>query len=230
MVDFSRLIGGYMQQHCANWSSENKLLFEKGKYVPDADALMLLHSPILLHLLLDNKKFPKNKSELRKNLEEILTGKLVLEIGCRDASFLRFAKDHGARIIGSTSKKYVKEASKILGNENIVEADAEEAIEKLSGAKPNIVVSTNLFDTERWRSKQITAKPEELIEKIIGIGTNRTRFYINPSIDNSSELTEKHLKDAGSGNASIRTYFNPSIPKKTMSTFAFRKKAIKRKK
>ena len=69
MVDFSRLIGGYMQQHCANWSSENKLLFEKGKYVPDADALMLLHSPILLHLLLDNKKFPKNESELRKNLE-----------------------------------------------------------------------------------------------------------------------------------------------------------------
>lgn len=151
------------------------------------------YSSILEHMLVDHNLVPKEKSKLEQSFKKLFNKKTVLEIGCRDGAFLKFAKDHGAKIIGTTSGEHFEKAKDNLREEKakIFNSTAQEAYKHVKKENPDFVISFNIFDKIRWSNKEI--KPEELLEKISRTGKRKTWFYIHPSTDTASILEDKHF-------------------------------------
>ncbi|MBI5635714.1 hypothetical protein HY993_02005 [Candidatus Micrarchaeota archaeon] len=186
-----------------------------------------LYTPVLTHMLIDHRLTPNRKRNLEQCLEKLFNkNKTVLEVGCRQGDFLRFVSQYGARVIGNTDKPILHTALEFGPDTLFIEGNAETALRKLGGENPHIIVSVNLFDENRWKLGQNKIKPQELLNRIIAAGSNKTRYYIHPATDSTSALEESNLQthDAIDGIS-----VNQLRENKNSRTYAFRKKIIRRK-
>jgi hypothetical protein len=152
------------------------------------------HLALLYHMLLD-EKIPLDKQPIKKSIHQLVSGKRVLEIGCRDGSFLEFLKNHGAIVLGSG-----RNANNLgIPVVNVSMEKIATSVE-LRDFKPDMVVSMGLLDHGRfvkknWGKQDVYARVpyRELLRGIRNIATSRTVFFVMPSVDTGATYRYEHL-------------------------------------
>ena len=144
---------------------------------------------IIHHMLKDAGHLPQSVEDVAKCIEFTVSGKRIMEIGCRAGAFLEFLKEHGAIVAGSTSSEYWMSARERLGGDVIIaEKQAEDVGEdkKLKDFKADVIISLNLFDKGRWSGK--TVPYNKIYDSIKRLGSQRTIIYMDPSLEVGSVL------------------------------------------
>jgi hypothetical protein len=127
---------------------------------------------------------------MEKNVRQLVEGKRVLEIGCRDGSFLKFLQDHGASVLGSGTGYKKKQGISIVP----VSMEEVEKSAELKAFKPDLIVSMGLLDEHRFRRGGTRVPFGKLLRGIRHVATAHTVFYITPSVDSHSVIFHESLQ------------------------------------
>ncbi|NUN11913.1 hypothetical protein HUU53_04710 [Candidatus Micrarchaeota archaeon] len=158
----------------------------KERFMHPHYAAMLEHMLFRAGIVIEN-------GNVQSALSELFSGKKVIEIGCRSAGFLKLAREHGAKVIGTTSDKYFQKAKYNLDEESLRNVNAEDAYQHLSGLDPDYVISVNLFDQKRAESGNLNVT--RAMESLIAVAGKNTLFYIYPTFNSSKSVFPTNLRD-----------------------------------
>ncbi len=174
----------------------------------EGNRVMLSYTPLLEHMLarrMEAKGVPASDYEhydIKGMIEEMSKGGRFLEVGARYGGFLKFLKDHGAAVAGSTRLDYVEGARKAVGGQDVAGApliigcSAEELVrnEYAKAAKrfnADRVYSLNVFDSRRWPDG---APVDKILKGMASAVAKDGEIYIAPSVDSHSVLKPEHLQ------------------------------------
>ncbi|MFH1390874.1 MAG: hypothetical protein ABIH20_01010 [Candidatus Diapherotrites archaeon] len=149
---------------------------------------------MLDNLLEETKQVPRNQKQVKKCIENAVRGKRIMEIGCRDGTFLRLLQDHGAIVAGATSGKHYAMAQKNLNDAILVNSNSEEVGSKreLVEFKPDFLFNMNLFDRRRWGDKKPPYR--KLYTGLRKLVSPNTRIFLTPAVDSRSVMDPEKLR------------------------------------
>ena len=157
----------------------------------------LYYIPLLDHLLQDSGKILGRGKTVEERIKSAVSGKKILEVGCRKGIFLRFLQAHGAIVAGSTGEEYFDAAREILGKNAVVaKAKAQDAgfSKELQNFKPDVILSFNLLDRTRWGKRKVPIG--RIYASAYRLASKNTRFYVLPGVEAGSVIPLKEFGKA----------------------------------
>lgn len=169
------------------------------------------YAGLLDHILADEGIRIGRLGEVEGALRRVFSGRKVLEIGCRNGEFLRILKKHGAIVAGTTDPKNIAIAENKLGASPVLAVSKAEAIGKIRGLrdfKPDFILNMNLFDVQRWGVFENDVPFKKIYVAARKVSTEKTKFYIAPSVDTTSVLKFEDL-NRQKGITDLQQIINP---------------------
>lgn len=182
-----------IQEYLVEYAERNGILINSSLGLIFRDQTLILE-----HVLVDSRKSLPGKIldvDIGEKIRSIFSGKKVLELGCRSGLFLRFLRDHGAVVAGTTSGNHYQKAVGKLGRDAVlVKSLAENAgdHEQLRDFKPDFLFSYNLLDSNRESEKRSNLrKLYRSIQKIVG---HNCKIYAALGVVDGSFVSPKAIR------------------------------------